>query len=84
MLDGKSDVSKKCAKVIYNVIAMTRIKNKQGLIEVMEQMCKSSESSSEYSAETRKIYRVVLNFFKHVWKEDLDAIVEISLGKSKK
>ena len=84
MLDNKSGISEKCAKVIYNVICMTRIKDKQGLISIMQQMCKSAEASNEYSKETKKIYRIVYNFFKHVWKEDLDSIVEIVLGKNKK
>ena len=84
MLDAKSGMAQKCAKVIYNVLIMTRIKDKQGLVETMTQMCESAEKSSEYTEENIKVYRVVLNFFKHVWKEDLDAIVEIVFGKRKK
>lgn len=84
MLDGKSDIAKKCSKVIYNVIIMTRIKDKQGLVDVMEQMCKTAQASPEYSSETVKIYRVVYNFFKQVWKEDLDAIIGIIFDKKKK
>ena len=83
MLDGRSDMAQKCAKVIYNVLIMTRIKDKQGLIDVMTQMCESAEKSDEYSEESRKVYRVVLNFFKHVWKEDLDAIIQIVFGRKK-
>jgi len=84
MLDGKADVSLKCAKVIYNVIVMTRIKNKQELIDVMAQMCKSAEESSKHSKEVKKTYRIVYNFFKQVWKEDLDAIIDIIFDKKKK
>lgn len=84
MLSSKSDMAKKCSKVIYNVLVMTRIKDKQGLVETMALMCESAEKSPEYSEETRKVYRVVYNFFKQVWKEDLDAIVNIVFNKKKK
>ena len=82
MLDGKSGMAQKCAKVIYNVLIMTRIKDKQGLVDTMTQMCESAEKSN-YSQENIKVYRGVLNFFKHVWKEDLDSIIEIVFGRKK-
>ena len=84
MLDGQKGMAQKCAKVIYNVLIMTRIKDKQGLVETMARMCESAENSPEHTEEMRKVYRVVYNFFKQVWKEDLDAIIEIVFGKQKK
>ena len=81
MLKGKDNISKKCARIIRNVLVMTRLKDKKQLTEIMGQMCETAEKSPEYDEETKKLYKIVFNFFKQVWKEDLDAIIEIVFKK---
>lgn len=76
-MDKTTELSKACARLIISILIMTRLKDKQQLIDTTKLMCDVANSSAEYSPSTRRVYRVVHNFFKVIWQEDLNKIVDI-------
>lgn len=79
-MDKTHELSKECARMIISILIMTRLKNKQQLVETTRLMCEVADSSAEYSPKSRQIYKILNNFFKVVWQDDLDKIIDIVFG----